>query len=115
MIADNAKQLRQDHGLIQARREDEAWQADRHNYGVSFKQGYRHGWWDAVEWLLNQQARWNDITEHEAILELGKGSGSVYWPLFADDQHIIVDCPTDGRVSIDKTGICDSCGFDFAR
>jgi hypothetical protein len=113
MIADNAKQLRADHGLIQQRREDEAWQAGRHHFGVSFKQGYRTAWWQAIEWVLNQQARWGDITEHEAILELRKGSGSVYFPFFADDPHIILDCPNCGRVSVGVEGYCDQCTYEW--
>src|SRR6188768_958712 len=101
MIADNAKQLRADHGLIQQRREDEAWAAGRHHFGVSFKQGYRTAWWDAIEWVLNQQARWSDITEHEALRELAKGSGSIYFPFFADDPKLRVECPQDGWVTVD--------------
>lgn len=115
MITDNAKQLRQDHGLIQQRREDEAWAAGRLSFGVSFKQGYRKAWWDAIEWLLNAQSRWEDITEAEAILELRKGSGSIYWPLFQDDARVRVDCPRDGMVTVDQSGICDSCLYDFSK
>lgn len=45
-------QVREDHGMVQAHAETAAFTASRLSHGVSFKAGYRAGWWDAVQWLL---------------------------------------------------------------
>jgi hypothetical protein len=113
MITDASDQLRHDHGLAQAAAESRAY--DRSRMGVSYKQGHRRGFWDAVEWVLAQQLEWDNLTEGEAILELRKGQGSIYWPLFREDPRIWVDCPRDGRVTVSKEGTCDRCLFDFSE
>jgi hypothetical protein len=83
--------------------------------GVSYKQGHRRGWWDAVEWVLQTQLGWDSLTEGEAIEELRKGGASLYHPLFKDDPRVWVDCPRDGRTVVDATGICDHCLYDFTK
>ena len=83
MVTANAQQLRADHGLVEATHESAAWQAARNNYGESFKQGFRGGWWQAVEWVLEAQARWNTLSGDEALAEYDKGSGSIFYPLWA--------------------------------
>jgi hypothetical protein len=83
--------------------------------GVSYKQGHRRGWWDAVEWVLAQQLEWDNLTEAEAIHELRKGQGSIYFPLFREDPRIFCDCPNHGRVAVGPEGTCDGCLFDFTE
>lgn len=109
------QRIRTDHALTEAAAETAAWEPHRGRMGVSWHQGYRAGWWDAVTWVLETQAGWEGLTEAEAILELGKGAGSVYWPLFRDDPRIFADCPRDGRITVSAEGTCDRCLFDFLR
>ena len=113
MVTDASEQLRTDHGLAQAAAESRAY--DRSRMGVSFRQGHRTAWWQAVQWVLTQQLMWDDLTESEAIHELRKGSGSIYYPLFSADPKITADCPRDGRTVVDATGICDHCFYEFAK
>lgn len=105
-------QIREDHGLVQARYETAAWTPRIHGMGVSFKQGHRCAWWGAIEWVLKTQAGWEDLTEAEAVGELRKGEGSIYYPLFKNDPRVWVDCPNDGRTVVGVEGICDSCGWE---
>ena len=113
MVAVEADQLRQDHGLAQAAAETTAFSRDRH--AESFKQGHRTAWWQAVEYVLTRQTQWGELTESEAITELRKGRGSIFFPLFESDPRVWVSCPRDGRVTVDSTGICDRCLYDFSE
>lgn len=85
------------------------------NLGGTFMydRGYMRGFWDAVGWLLHMQSEYESLTTGEALAELRKGRGSIYWPLKADDPTIWADCPRDGRVTVGVEGYCDSCGFPF--
>jgi hypothetical protein len=38
--------------MAQAQAEDAAFARTRDRYGVSFKQGHRHGWRDGIEWVV---------------------------------------------------------------
>lgn len=105
--------IRADHGMVQARHESATWQKHRHLYGVSFNQGHRRAWWAAVQWLLKQQAAWDDLTESEALAELRKGSGSIYYPIFKADPTIWADCPNHGRTAITAEGICPHCAYEW--
>lgn len=113
MVTDATTQLRTDHGLAQAAAESRTY--DRTRIGVSYRQGHRTGWWQAVEWVLQTQLGWDSLTEGEAIEELRKGQGSVFWPLFREDPRVICDCPNHGRVAIGPEGTCDGCLFDFSE
>ena len=113
MVTETVEQIRHDHGLAQAAAETAAY--DRTRMGVSYKQGHRRGFWDGALYVLQTQAMWDSLTEAEAITELRKGTGSIYYPLFHDDPRVWVDCPRDGRVTVDKTGLCDHCLYDFAK
>ena len=84
MIAAADTQLREDHGLAQAGHESTAWEANRNHFGVSFKQGHRTGWWDAVRWVLAQQELWAHLPKSEQDHERSKGLGSVFYPLFKE-------------------------------
>lgn len=83
--------------------------------------GYGTGKWSekaflaGVTWVLERQTEWDGLTEREAILELRRGHDSIFYPLFRDDPKIWGDCPRDGRVTLDESGICDRCLYDFAR
>ncbi|MGW9587464.1 hypothetical protein [Microbacterium sp. NPDC055455] len=110
MVTDASNQLRADHGLAQAAAETRAY--DRTRMGVSYKQGHRRGWWDAIEWVLAQQLEWDNLTETEAIEELRKGQGSVFWPLFRDDPTVRIDCERDGPVVVTAEGYCPHCGWE---
>lgn len=113
MVTVETNQLRQDHGLAQAAAETAAFSRDRH--AESFKQGHRTGWWQAVEYVLTLQTMWDELTEGDAILELRKGRGSIYYPLFREDARVWVDCPRDGRVTVTESGICDRCLYNFSE
>jgi hypothetical protein len=113
MVTDAAEQLRADHGLAQAAAETRAY--DRTRMGVSYKTGHRRGFWDGVLYVLQQQALWDSLTEGEAIEELRKGQGSLFWPLFRDDPRIFCDCPNHGRVAVGPEGTCDGCLFNFTE
>ena len=112
MLDANAAQLRTDHGLAQAAAATTAWAGNQHRFGVSWHQGHREGWWAAVEWLLHAQTGWEAATEYEAILELRKGSGSIYYPLFYTDPTVWIQCPEDGRTVVDREGLCRECGWE---
>jgi hypothetical protein len=83
--------------------------------GVSYKTGHRRGFWDGVLYVLQQQALWDSLTEGEAIEELRKGQGSLFWPLFRDDPKILADCPRDGKTAVGIEGLCDHCLYDFTK
>lgn len=88
------------------------------NLGGTFMydRGYMRGFWDAVGWLLHMQGEYESLTTGEALAELRKGRGSIYWPLKADDPTFWADCPgCEVRVLVDARGLCDACGFDFGR
>lgn len=113
LVETATEQLRADHGLAEATHEDRAWRQVKERYGVSYTQGFRAGWWDAVEWLLARQHDWDALTPAEHVAELRKGSGSIFHPLFAADSVVFADCPNDGRVPITKSGTCDHCLYNF--
>lgn len=113
-ITPDMARIRTDHGRTEAHHETAAWEPYRNRMGTSWHQGFRAGWWGAVEWVLAAQAGWDALTEAEAIEELRAGPGSIYFPLFRDDPTIWADCPNDGRVTITQEGTCDRCLFDFS-
>ena len=110
MVEKADEQLRTDHGMAQAYAESAS--VNSHRWGSSWRQGHRTGWWQGVEWVLNAQTGWDGLTEYEAITELRKGSGSIYWPLFREDPVLVIECPEDGRVTIGVQGFCDACGWE---
>ena len=112
MVAEEAtlNQIRADHGMEQARMETARYAQAGLSFGVSYKQGYRVAWWDAVAWLLRTQNGFDQLTSEEALLELRKGEGSIYWPLLRDDPRISLDCPGGHRTVVGIEGICDECG-----
>lgn len=114
-ITVDMRQIRADHALTQARAETRSWEPFKNRMGTSWHQGHRAGYWDGVRDVLEAQARWEALTEAEAIAELGKGPGSIYHPLFADDPRIWADCPRDGRTTVGPEGLCDHCLYDFTR
>lgn len=62
------------------------------------------------------EPEWDDLTVAEAIEELRLGDQSRYFPDFADDPCIPVDCPNDGRVTVNAEGFCQwGCGYDFTQ
>jgi len=76
---------------------------------------WSRGWRAAVETivplLIHEQSRWGDLTEQEALTELRKGTGSIWWPVFRNDPTIQADCPPCGRpVVVGVEGICQHCG-----
>lgn len=106
--------IRADHGMAEAVAEDLAWEHARGSYGVSYKQGFRAGWWGNLAWLLQMQLRFDTLTEAEALHELRLETASIYWPLLSDARTLRFDCPTCGhQVAISKEGICDECGYEF--
>lgn len=115
---DAAKQIRADHEStfskwMRRRREVVA----RRFSWVLWQKGYTSGWWDAVEWLRHEQMQWESLTAGESIIELRKGPGSIYFPLFSEDPAINADCPGMGghRTVVDAEGVCPECAYDFER
>ena len=109
--------IRQDYGLTQAQHETRAADTVRHSLGtVSYRQGHRASWWEAVRWLLDAQQEWHTLPTRDAILELQKNTGSIYHPIFDDGTPgtitIWADCPTCGRTTTDSEGLCHTCGYD---
>jgi hypothetical protein len=80
-------------------------------YGPAVRTAFTAG----AEWVLARLTEWDQLTEAEAVEELRRGDRSVFHPLFAADPKINADCPRDGRVVIDQSGICDHCLYDFAK
>lgn len=105
-----AEQIKQDHGTVQADHEIYRYKQVKDRLGVSFTQGYRVGWWDAVFWVLRTQAAYDDLTADEAIAELRKGEASIYYPIKMDDPRLWIDCPGGHKTLVDAQGICDACG-----
>lgn len=113
LVESASEQIRTDHGRAEAAAETVARDPNRH--GVSFTQGFRTGWWQAIEWVLQQQTMWDSLSTSEQVTELGKGMGSIYHPLFADSPRVWADCPTDGRVTVGADGACGACLYDFTK
>lgn len=110
------ERIRTDHGHAQADMERYRWLHGAQNrWGVSWQQGYRTAWWDGIAWLLHAQSEWESLAPHDAVVELGKGRGSVFWPVFQADPVISADCPGGHRTILTASGICDDCGYDFMR
>lgn len=107
-------QLSTDQRMTAQRSEDAAFAATGQRFGVSYRQGYRAGWREGIEWMQRTLAGWDQLPADDAISELRKGDRSVYWPLFKDDPRVWVDCPDDGRVVVGAEGLCDRCGREFA-
>ncbi|WP_308491059.1 hypothetical protein [Microbacterium terrisoli] len=80
---------------------------------VMYDRGFSRGWGEAVAWYRRQLLEWESLTVDEAIRELGKGEGSLWWPIFGEDPVFWVDCPGGHKCLVDARGLCDSCGFDF--
>lgn len=106
--------IRQQYGLTEAEHETQRWEErGRHRFGVSWRQGYRTAWWDGVEWLLNLQHDYENLTNSEVVAELRKGPASIYWPLKADDPKAWLLCDhCRTRQLFDARGICDHCGTE---
>jgi hypothetical protein len=68
-----------------------------------------------TRWVVEQQTKWDSLTEREAIHELRKGQDSLFWPLFMNEARVWADCPSDGRVTVGVEGYCDRCGHDWMR
>lgn len=78
---------RTDHGLTQSRWETYRWeQHGIHHFGVSWKNGYRTGFWDALAWVLAEQAKVDSLTAGEIDEERSKGAGSIFWPLIGEKK-----------------------------
>lgn len=109
------ERIKSDHGMAQAHVETVRLAQAKHLVGtVSYSQGHRTGWWDAIRWLLASQEEWDSLTAGAALEELRKGDGSIYWPVFADDKCIWVDCPgCEKPTLIDAQGLCPECAHDF--
>lgn len=112
LVTDTADQLWEDHGLAQAHAETHT-APNRHT--VMWRDGHRTGFKAALLYAYNTLLMWDSLTEGEAITELRKGTGSLFYPLFKDDPRVWVDCPRDGRVTVSKEGTCDRCLFDFSE
>ncbi len=110
------EQVKADHGMHAGRMEAYRWQHGAQNrWGESWRQGYRRAWWDALAWILHAQGEWESLTPQDAVAELVKDRGSIYWPIFQADPVISADCPGGHRTVLDKRGVCDECGLDFMR
>ena len=107
------KQIRQDYGFVQARFESADFERVRFQYGVSYRQGHRAGFWRAVEWLRHELLKVDDLTVAEYVTELRKGPGSVFWPLWQDDPKFGATCEQCGHlIVLDKEGLCPDCGWE---
>jgi len=113
MTVADLDRIREDHGLTQVRREDNRWQAAHLSYGVSYRQGYRRGWWDAVEWVLTTQRTYNQLDTEDTVAELRKGVGSVFYPLFEHDPAAILECPRCDMRTLHTADGCTDCGHDY--
>lgn len=111
----NLEQIREDHGLAQAKAETKLRESIGNRYATrSLTLGHRHGFWDGVRYVLTLQSDFESLTAGEIIRELRKREGSIYWPLLEADPRTWVICDRcDTRVLIDAEGICDVCNNDF--
>ena len=108
-------QIRQDHGAAEARMETlHRRQNGEAFHSVMWERGYRKGWWAAVAWVLEQQHRFDALDASEALAEIRKGPGSIYWPIKSGDPTFHADCPTCGHPTlIDTEGLCRDCGWEL--
>lgn len=75
----------------------------------------RSVWADAVRWVLAAQMDWPALEPQQQIAELRLGERSIFFPQFADDPKVRLECPRDGYVTVGAEAICDRCLFDFSR
>lgn len=106
-----------DHAQAQTIAEDAYFGQKAPLYGTGFtRQAMRHTWRAAIRYVLTQQQEWHTLPTRDAILELQKGTGSIYHPIFNDGTPGLVtiwaDCPTCGRTTTDSEGLCHTCGYD---
>ena len=114
MTAPDMTRIRKDHGLAQARWETANLPTARQMYGVSWGQGARAGWWAGIQHVLTLQHDWDGLPQDDAIRELGKGEGSIYYPLFSDNPKFWGDCGRcHNRILITAEGICPDCGHEL--
>ena len=108
----NMQTIRNDHALTQAAYETRARNhLNRLGGTTMWTRGYRSAWWDAIDWVLDMQMRFDELTVAEAVAELGKRDGSIYWPLKALDPCFSATCDRCRTDQLfDKRGICDGCG-----
>lgn len=113
-MSERAKeQILADHGMALARIRTATRPRALGGY-VMYDRGFWAGAQAAIQYMYEQLVDgWESMPAHEAVEELRKGDGSLFYPLFADDPAIWADCPTDGRVTVTVEGFCDSCGFPF--
>lgn len=104
--------IMEDHGLAAS-----AVRRQHHPRNLGGTVMYDRGWWrgfrDAVGYVLRVQGEWESLPIPDALNELRKGEASIYFPLFADDPVLRVECPTDGWVVVGLEGFCDRCGYPF--
>jgi uncharacterized paraquat-inducible protein A len=102
--------IREDHALTAATIEDTAYTKTGHAFGVSWRQGFRTGFWQAVEYVLTLQQQYDDLTNAEVIDELRKGPESLYWPLKSADPKAWLLCDRcRTRQLFDAQGVCPNC------
>lgn len=87
-------------------------------YGtLMINRALRFAWRNAIAYVLRRQAGWHtDLTDRERIIELRKGPGSIYHPIFDDgtgEPTIWADCIACGRAVTDKTGRCHTCDLNL--
>ena len=105
--------IREDHGLTQIRREDGRYKAAHLSFGVSYRTGFRQGWWDAVEWVLATQRAMDRLDTADTVAELRKGAGSIFYPLFEHDPAIWLECPRCDMRTLHTAQGCTDCGHDY--
>ena len=80
---------------------------------VMLDRGFLQGWWAGIAWVLHMQNHeYDNLTATEAITELRKGEGSIYWPIKKDDPRLWVDCPEGHRTLVGVEAICDEHGIE---
>lgn len=75
-----------DHAVQVGRIENVAFAHAHLRYGVSFRQGYRKGFREALAWVLHMQAEFAKLPPAQQIEEFDKGPDSLYWPLLRGDE-----------------------------
>ena len=115
MTAPDMTRIRQDHGLAVERIITRLRNHHRPSGGyVLYDRRTRDAIHEGIQYVLTLQHDWDGLPQDDAIRELGKSEGSIYYPLFSDNPKFWGDCGRcHNRILITAEGICPDCGHEL--
>lgn len=82
----DVNQILADHAVQIGRIENIAFEHTHLHYGVSYRQGFRKAFREALAWVLYEQAHFPNLPADQQLAEFDKGSASLFWPLLKGDE-----------------------------